>query len=202
MLCSQTSCGTVSMVHNHHFLCWIIWATIESPPQKFLEHFCLLWVSFCSDGVLFCPEYHTQPLFFTQQSHTPFWDIYMHKIFPTPPQYTPFPGLNLKMGKMNCSVGNLDPNLAKWLKSGQNVSKSEQKKLFIWAIMNSACSARSQPVEFPKPYQEPFCFRELPASSNPKSSVSLQIPKWPFSSLWRGTGTTVKEYKLPSSCFF
>ena len=28
------------------------------------------WVSFCPDGVSFCPEYHTQPLFFIQLSHT------------------------------------------------------------------------------------------------------------------------------------
>ena len=32
----------------------------------------------------------------------PFWDIYVHKIPPSPLQNTPFPGLNLKVGKMRC----------------------------------------------------------------------------------------------------
>ena len=36
------------------------------------------------------------------------------------------PGLNLKMGKMNYSLGNLDPNCAMFLKSGQNFSRSGQ----------------------------------------------------------------------------
>ena len=47
-----------------------------------LEHFYPLfvqiarcqWVSFCPDGVSFCPEYHPKPLFFSQPSHTPFGD--------------------------------------------------------------------------------------------------------------------------------
>ena len=43
-------------------------------------------------------------------SHTPFCDMYIHKT----PQNTPFPGLNLKLGKMNYSLGNLD---SKWAKN-------------------------------------------------------------------------------------
>ena len=46
----------------------------------------------------------------------------------TPTPYSRFPGLNLKVGKMNYSLGNLDPNWAKCLKSGQNFSRSGQKK--------------------------------------------------------------------------
>ena len=57
-----------------------------------------------------------QPLFLTQPSHTPFWDMYVHKTTETPPQSTPFPGLNLKVGKINYRLGNLDPNWAKCLK--------------------------------------------------------------------------------------
>ena len=44
-------------------------------------------------------------MFFTQLSHTPFWDMYMHKIPPSPPKNTPFLGLNLKVGKMNYRLG-------------------------------------------------------------------------------------------------
>ena len=29
----------------------------------------------CPDGVSFCPDYHPQPLFFTQPSHTPLGDM-------------------------------------------------------------------------------------------------------------------------------
>ena len=38
------------------------------------------------------------------------------------------PGLNLKVGKMNYGLGNLDPDWAKCSKSGQNFSRNEQKK--------------------------------------------------------------------------
>ena len=56
--------------------------------------------------------YHPQPLFFTQPSDTPFpfGDMHVH-----PPKKHPFVGLNLKAGKMNYRVGNLDPIRAKWL---------------------------------------------------------------------------------------
>ena len=45
----------------------------------------------------------------------------VHKTPPNPPQNTPFPGLNLKVGKMNYRLGNLDPNWAKCLKSGEKI---------------------------------------------------------------------------------
>ena len=46
-------------------------------------------VSFCQDKVSFWPEYHLQPLFFTQQSQTPFWDMYINETPPTPTQMVP-----------------------------------------------------------------------------------------------------------------
>ena len=63
------------------------------------------WVSFYPDGVSLCPEYHLQPLLFTQSLQTPFGDMYEHKTPPAAPQTTPFPGLNLKVGKLNYSLG-------------------------------------------------------------------------------------------------
>ena len=54
--------------------------------------------------------------------------MYILKTPQAPPQNNPFPGLNLKGGKMNYSLGKLDPNWAKCLKSGQNFSRSGQKK--------------------------------------------------------------------------
>ena len=61
---------------------------------------------------------------------TPFSGIcimYVHKTPQTPPQNTHFPGLNLKKSKMKYRLGNLDPNWAVYLKSGQNVSRNGQK---------------------------------------------------------------------------
>ena len=69
--------------------------------------------------VSFCPQHHPQPMFFTQQSHTPVLDMYLHKTPQNPPQNTCFPGLNLKVGKMNYHLGNLDPTgkfFEKWTK--------------------------------------------------------------------------------------
>ena len=83
-----------------------------------LEHFCPRlyklprWVSICPNGVLFLPEYHPQLLSFTQPSHTPFGDMYVHRTPQNPPQNTPFPGLNLKVGKLKYCQGKLDPNWA------------------------------------------------------------------------------------------
>ena len=88
------------------------------------------WVSFCPDGVSFWPEYHPQSVFFTQQSHTPLGDMSVHKTNPGPPQNCPFPGLNLKVGKMNYHLGNLDPKWKKCLKSGQHFSRSGPKKKY------------------------------------------------------------------------
>ena len=46
-------------------------------------------------------------------------DKYVHKTPQSPPPT--FPGLNLKVGKMNCRLGNLDPNLAKMFEKWQKL---------------------------------------------------------------------------------
>ena len=50
-----------------------------------------------------------------------------------PTQYTPFPGLNLKVGEKKYLLGKMDSNLENCLKSSQkkNFSKSGQKKMKI-----------------------------------------------------------------------
>ena len=55
--------------------------------------------------------------------------MYEHETAPTPPKNNPFPGLILKVGKMNYCLGKMDPIWAKCLKSGQNFSRSGQKKI-------------------------------------------------------------------------
>ena len=116
-------------------LAYLVWLNFVLP---ILEHFCPLFVqiaethSFCPDGVSFCPDYHHQPLIFTQQPQTPFRDMYVHKKnTPTPPQNTPFPDSNLKVGKMNYPLGKSDPNWAKCLKRGQKFKK--------WANLFYSC---------------------------------------------------------------
>ena len=72
--------------------------------------------------------------------------MYVHKTPPTPPQNTRFPGLNLKVGKMNYRLGEMDPNWAKCLRSGQNVSRSGPKKKFILSPPTSGLARRRRPV--------------------------------------------------------
>ena len=50
------------------------------------------------------------------------------------PQNTPFPDLTLKVGNMKYSLGKMDPNWAKCLKSGQKISRSGQIKMFIHKV--------------------------------------------------------------------
>ena len=73
--------------------------------------------------------------------------MYEHETPPAPPQNTPFPGLILKVGKMNYCLGKMDPIWAKCLKSGQNFSRSGQKKFIhklkvIQRVSDSRCTAR------------------------------------------------------------
>ena len=56
-------------------------------------------------------------------------DMYIHTTPPSPSKNTHFPALNFKVGKMNYSLGNLDPNWATCLKSQKTFSRSGQKKL-------------------------------------------------------------------------
>ena len=64
-------------------------------------------------------EYHHQPLFFTLPSKTPSRDMYVHKTFPTvtPPQNTPYPGLN-KMNEL--PSGQNGPQLGKMFEMWAN----------------------------------------------------------------------------------
>ena len=66
------------------------------------------------------------PVFYSAVT-PPFGDKYEQKTSPSPPPNTPFPGMNLKVGKTNYSLDNLDPNWAKYLKSGQSFSRCGQK---------------------------------------------------------------------------
>ena len=84
------------------------------------------------DGSSFCPEYHPHPLLFTQQSHTPFGDMYAHKA----PQLHPKTPLFLAW---TSKWANWTTIWAKWDPSGQRVQKwttfleAGKKKLLIWA---------------------------------------------------------------------
>ena len=108
--------------------------------------FCPIFVQIAQMGiilprwVLILPKYHHQPLFFTQQSLNPFGDMYKHETHPTPPQNTAFPGLILKVGKMNYCLGKMDPIWAKCLKGGQNFSRSGQKKIIHYNVIMKADS--------------------------------------------------------------
>ena len=73
--------------------------------------------------------------------HTPFsfGDMYLHKTPPTSPHLTPFPGLNMIVGKVSYRLGNLDPNWAKCLKSGQFFSRSGQKNIIHSSTAAGRC---------------------------------------------------------------
>ena len=64
--------------------------------------------------------------------------MYEHKTPPTPPQNTPFPSLNMKVGQINYILGILDPKWAKCLKSGQNFSRNGQKKNIHLQIVDAS----------------------------------------------------------------
>ena len=83
-----------------------------------LEHFYPLFIQFASQmglilprWVSLCPEYHHQPLFFTQLSQTPFYVLTQNTPNPTPKH--PFPWKWAKWTTV----------LAKWTPTGQNVWK-------------------------------------------------------------------------------
>ena len=83
-----------------------------------LEHFCPLFAQIAQMGLilprwgLILPRVPPPTPVLTQQSDTPFGDMYEYKTPPTPPQKNPFPGLNLKVGKINYHLGKTDPNWA------------------------------------------------------------------------------------------
>ena len=106
-----------------------------SPP--ILEHFCLLFVQIAQMGLIL-PRWG---LILPRIPHpTPYcllscctlhyiWRYVCKQNTPKPTPKHPFPGLNLKVGKMNYSLGNLDPNWAIYLKSGKIFLEAEKKTI-------------------------------------------------------------------------
>ena len=95
------------------------------------SHFALLGSRFAQN---------TNPNPCSQPSHTLFGDICVHRTPLRQAQNTPFPRLNLKMGKLKCHLGNLDPNWAKLLKSEQTSCGPLDKGSWTEAL-SSALSA-------------------------------------------------------------
>ena len=103
----------------------------------------------------------------------------------SPPQNTPFPGLNLKVGKINYWLGNLDPNWTKCLKSGQNISRSGQK-------INCSCHNRLK-LSLPSRHSAiqvflwswslhriwALCFRSLSSASSSPRTEQNPVPRAP-----------------------
>ena len=98
------------------------------PP--ILENFCPLFILIAQMGLisprwgLILPRIPPPtPVLYLAVTH-PFWRYVPTQNTINPPKNTPFPVLNLKVGKMNYNLGNLDPNWAKHLKSEQNFSRN------------------------------------------------------------------------------
>ena len=81
-----------------------------------LDHFCPLFVQNAQMGLIL-PRWGLilsrippqTPALYCAVTHS-FQGHVRAQTHPTPPQNTHFPGQNLKVGKMNYSLGNLDPN--------------------------------------------------------------------------------------------
>ena len=107
-----------------------------------LEHFCPLLVQIAQMGLisprwgLILPRVPPPTPVLYSAVTKPFRGYVRTQTPPAQPQNTPFPGLILKVGKMNCCLGKLDPIWAKCLKSGQNFSRSGQMFLFIIICYN------------------------------------------------------------------
>ena len=94
------------------------------PP--ILENFCPLFILIAQMGLisprwgLILPRIPPPtPVLYLAVTH-PFWRYVPSQNTINPPKNSPFPVLNLKVGKMNYNMGNLHPNWAKRLKSEQN----------------------------------------------------------------------------------
>ena len=122
------------------FDCWCAAGSLLLMIEFFLPHSRALLPSFHTN----CPErsHFAQkgPLFARNTTlnhcsvlshHTP---LVRTQNTPKPTLKPPFPGLNLKSGKINYSLGNFDPNWAKCLKSGQKWAKK-----FIHVLLVSVC---------------------------------------------------------------
>ena len=84
------------------------------------------WVSFCSNGVSFCPEYHSQPLFH------PFRGFVWTKNTPNPTPKHPFSWPELKSGRNELLSGQPGPQLG-------NMFKKQTRLFWKWPkILNSS----------------------------------------------------------------
>ena len=101
-----------------------------------LEHFCPLFVQIAQMGLIL-PRWGLisprkpppTPVLYSAVTIAPL-GICTNTKHPQPhPKTPPFSGLILKVGKMNYCLGKMDPIWAKCLKSGQNFSRSGQKKI-------------------------------------------------------------------------
>ena len=166
-------------------------ACFERFETPILEHFCPLFTQIAHMGLIlpiwvsFCPEYHPQPLFFTQPSQSPFSNIYVHKTPPTPEQNPSFPGLNMKVGKLNYSLHKLDPNWAKCLKSGQIFSRigviiiiycqKPQCQGLLWLEECRVGNSRSQQAPVSRPLSN---FLAAHMTSKSGSYLRHQVDNW------------------------
>ena len=107
------------------------------------------WVAFCQDGASFCLEYYPHPLFFTQQSHTPFKDMYVHKTPVKPSPKHPFSWPELECGQNELSSGQFGPQLGKMFEKwailfykSANIIHSSGQARGAWREARLSASAR------------------------------------------------------------
>ena len=100
----------------------------------------------CPDGPRFAQvgshfAQNTAPnLFFTQPSHIPFKDMYLHKTPQSPPQNTPFSGLHLKVGKLYSGqnvwkVGKTFPEVGKFFFSYVSWNENAHQNI-CWCLLH------------------------------------------------------------------
>ena len=107
------SCYTIPVFTAHAQACSCM---IEFFPP-ILEHFCPLFVQIAQMGLIL-PKWGLilptiTPPTPVQRSHTPFWEIYLHKNTSSPPQNAPFPWPELECGQNELLPGQFGPQLSK-----------------------------------------------------------------------------------------
>ena len=131
---------------------WEVWWYFFCP---ILEHFCPLVVQIAQMGLilprwgLILPRIPPPTPVLYSVVTKPFRGYVRTRNTASPTQNTPFPGLILKVGKMNYCLGKMDPIWAKCLKSGQNFSRSGQKKFIHyggWRTIGDHWSPQRLPV--------------------------------------------------------
>ena len=121
-------------VHTHTHTC-----SLEQSSNDwffFQQYFCPLFIQIAQMGLIF-PRWGlilprippSTPVLYSAITHPSLGYVWTQNTN-KPTHNSPFPGLNLKVGKMNYRLGNLDQNRSKCLKSWQNFSRSGQKEFF------------------------------------------------------------------------